>query len=72
MATASPSRLPDPVELIFSCTVCGATLDELYGQPQNERGFNGSGISLDRPATKLWLAECTHLTCNEHLEGGGQ
>jgi len=72
MAPGLPSCLPEPVELIISCTVCGATLDQLYGRIENGHKLDDSSISLDRPVTKLWLAECTHLTCNEHLEDGGQ
>ncbi|KAL9084202.1 MAG: hypothetical protein Q9165_008188 [Trypethelium subeluteriae] len=38
---------------------------------ESNHGLNDSRQAHDTKITKLWLTECAHLTCGEHLEGGG-
>ncbi|OCL11823.1 hypothetical protein AOQ84DRAFT_228711 [Glonium stellatum] len=60
-----------PYEIIFSCSVCQATISEIYSESESARGIRDGRSPDDRVVTKLWLTECAHLTCVEHLEGGG-
>ncbi|KAF1987990.1 hypothetical protein K402DRAFT_329501, partial [Aulographum hederae CBS 113979] len=60
-----------PDEIIFSCSVCQATISDLYRRPKSRYLFNDGISNVESPVTKLWLLECAHLTCGEHLEGGG-
>lgn len=72
-----------PLDIIFSCTVCGATLDEVYSEPDvngglgatsdSEDGNGGLGSTSDSEdisIVRLYLTHCAHLTCAKHLEGG--
>ncbi|KAF1810287.1 hypothetical protein P152DRAFT_107272 [Eremomyces bilateralis CBS 781.70] len=58
-----------PLELIFSCSICNKTLTEVYEAIDAQR--DGSVNPAYDIATKLWFTECAHITCSEHLEGGG-
>jgi hypothetical protein len=58
-----------PFNIIFSCVICQRTIGDVYP------GATGSSQSESEnaiPTCKLWLTECTHLTCSEHLPGGGR
>jgi hypothetical protein len=59
-------------EVIFSCGICQATISEVYTTTESNKGFhNGSGDD-DGIVTRLWIAECSHVSCGKHLEGGGR
>jgi hypothetical protein len=58
-------------DIIFACTICQATLDQIYEHPESTKGLRDGRSPVDRPVCKLWLTECGHLTCGKHLEGGG-
>ncbi|KAI9717482.1 MAG: hypothetical protein M1828_007182 [Chrysothrix sp. TS-e1954] len=62
-----------PIEIILSCNVCCKPISEVYREADSDKGFSDgtAGRDVERQVTKLWLTECTHLTCGEHLEGGG-
>ncbi|KAL9075616.1 MAG: hypothetical protein Q9157_003946 [Trypethelium eluteriae] len=60
-----------PLELILSCSICQATINDVYSSRPSNHGLNDGRQSHDTTTTKLWLTECAHLTCGEHLEGGG-
>ena len=66
---SSPDVLA-PYEIIFSCAICQKTISELYRRPRTDHGFS-SGGGDECVVTRLWLSECGHLTCSDHLEGGG-
>ncbi|KAF2424840.1 hypothetical protein EJ08DRAFT_410775 [Tothia fuscella] len=72
-STASSESLLSPHDVIFSCSICQATITEIYAKPEGDQGFNShsDGTDQERVVTKLWLTECSHLTCTAHLEGGG-
>jgi len=71
-AESSTTPPPKPVEIIYSCSVCHKTISEIYKEIQNDQGFRDENDTNDgQPITKLWMTECAHLTCSEHLEGGG-
>lgn len=78
MASSSPSRKStDEVgleELIFSCSICQATISDVYAHPEGNKGFrSASGEQQeDGIVTRMWIAECSHITCSKHLEGGGK
>jgi hypothetical protein len=63
-----------PHDVIFSCSICQATISEIYATLQGDQGFksNSDGSEKEHVVTKLWLTECSHLTCSLHLEGGGE
>jgi len=61
--------LISPFNIIFSCVICQKTIADVYPArtvvPDHEIG------SLEN-ACKMWITGCCHLTCSEHLEGGGK
>jgi hypothetical protein len=58
-------------ELIFSCGICQATVSEVYATPESNRGFHSGSGDDDSIVTRLWIAECSHVSCGKHLAGGG-
>jgi hypothetical protein len=62
-------ELISPFNMIFSCVICQRTIADVYpvkrSKPHHETG------SLETPC-KMWLTNCSHLTCSDHLEGGGK
>jgi len=65
-------ELPLPVEIIFSCQVCQATISDIHQESAHGGDIdNGTPSTRDRPLPRLWLTECAHLTCGIHLDGGG-
>ncbi|USW58736.1 hypothetical protein Slin15195_G120550 [Septoria linicola] len=60
---------PSLEEIIFSCGICQATVSELY-PPDADNPHSHSGDD-DGMGTKLWIANCVHIFCGRHLDGGG-
>ena len=58
-------------ELIFSCGICQATVSEVYATPESNKGFHSGSGDDDGIVTRLWIAECSHVSCGKHLPGGG-
>lgn len=58
-------------ELIFSCGICQATVSEVYATPESNKGFHSGSGDDDGIVTRLWIAECSHVSCGKHLAGGG-
>lgn len=58
-------------ELIFSCGICQATVSEVYATPESNKGFHSGSSDDDGIVTRLWIAECSHVSCGKHLAGGG-
>lgn len=58
-------------ELIFSCGICQATVSEVYATPESNKGFHSGSGDNDGIVTRLWIAECSHVSCGKHLAGGG-
>lgn len=58
-------------ELIFSCGICQATVSEVYVTPESNKGFHSGSGDDDGIVTRLWIAECSHVSCGKHLAGGG-
>ncbi|KAF2672807.1 hypothetical protein BT63DRAFT_137155 [Microthyrium microscopicum] len=61
-------QLISPYNIIFSCDICQRTVSDIY--PDATLCESSGDGRLESPC-KLWVTECTHLTCSEHLEGGG-
>ncbi|KAK6396764.1 hypothetical protein LTR65_008662 [Meristemomyces frigidus] len=57
-------------EIVFSCGMCQATPSEVYATRESNHGFHSGSADEDGTVTKLWIAECSHITCGKHLEGG--
>lgn len=66
----SSPDLAEPCDIIFSCAICQISISDLYRRPRTDHGFSLGG-DHERVVTRLWLSECGHLTCSDHLEGGG-
>lgn len=75
-ATSSSTRGGDedvPLEeLIFSCSICSATVSDVYKTGESNKGFHSGSGDDDGLVTKMWIADCSHVTCSKHLEGGGR
>lgn len=74
---ASSSSKPDddefPIEeIVFSCSVCQATVSEVYATVESNHGFHSGSGDGDGIVTKMWIGECSHITCGKHLENGGK
>ncbi|KAF2085888.1 hypothetical protein K490DRAFT_67176 [Saccharata proteae CBS 121410] len=68
----SSDQTPSPLNIIFSCHVCQASISEIYDAGASSSDFHdGRPDTGDRRVTSLWLTECMHLVCGKHLEGGG-
>jgi hypothetical protein len=64
----SPKMLT-PYDIVFCCSVCQSLPSEVY------RDFTGEGLNFgqgNNTPTLLWLAECGHVVCSKHFEGGGE
>ncbi|KAK7542203.1 uncharacterized protein J3D65DRAFT_689975 [Phyllosticta citribraziliensis] len=63
---------PNALEVIFTCDICQASIADLYRNDDAATDFqDGRSEGSDRRITSLWLTSCMHLTCANHLEGGG-
>ncbi|MCJ1275217.1 hypothetical protein MMC21_003018 [Puttea exsequens] len=59
------------IDLILSCSVCQATLSSIHREDGQDSGLRRTDDVQSGRIPKLWLTECTHLTCGKHFEGGG-
>ena len=59
-------------DMVFSCSVCHKTLSEIYPDGDNQSGLHHEPDQPTGRIVKLYLTECAHVVCAEHLEGGGQ
>ena len=66
------STLSSIEEIVFSCSVCQATLSDVYATVESNKGFHDGHEKDDGIVTKLWMAECSHVTCAKHLGDGGE
>ncbi|KAF2840657.1 hypothetical protein M501DRAFT_1001657 [Patellaria atrata CBS 101060] len=64
----SLDKPPSPFEIIMSCSICQKLISDIYRHPETNSLRDGTDNLI---ITKLWLTECAHLTCSQHLEGGG-
>lgn len=74
MESSSPKRNDDSfplAEIIFSCNTCQATVSDVYATKEDNHGFYGGSGNDDGIVTKMWIADCSHITCAKHLENGG-
>ncbi|KAL8853223.1 MAG: hypothetical protein Q9221_001957 [Calogaya cf. arnoldii] len=62
---------PETIDFILSCSICQNTLSTIYGQDGNSDGLHQGTDNTGGAINKLWLTECAHITCAQHLEGGG-
>jgi len=65
------NKMFNPLDIIFSCTVCGETLDEIYSEPAGNGGLRSTSDFEDGSIVRLYATQCAHLICAKHLEGGG-
>lgn len=70
-SAATSSRDLQLQELIFSCSICQAIVNDIYASREHNKGFHSGSGDDDGVVTRLWLAECAHAFCGKHLSGGG-
>ncbi|QDS76470.1 hypothetical protein FKW77_004949 [Venturia effusa] len=70
-STACSDDLIAPYEIVFSCSLCQKTITDLYTKPRSDKGLSTGSDGPETVATKLWITDCGHVICGEHLEGGG-
>lgn len=70
----APSEADDitPLDIIFSCFVCGATVSQLYDDAPTAQGFSDGINPKERLVTKIWLMSCCHMVCARHIKAGGK
>ena len=57
----------NPLQLAYSCSICGRTASELYNNvDQNEGMHDGLGPN-ERSFLMLWLTDCGHLICRHEV-----
>ena len=62
-----------PLDFIYACSVCGASFADIYEGHNETVGGLSDGINpKERLVTRLFLANCCHVFCSSHLEGGGK
>ena len=72
MMPVNANDVPRPIEVIFSCQICYTPISEVYKDLEYDKGFRDKeGSFSEQPITRLWLADCCHVICGKHLEGGG-
>jgi hypothetical protein len=60
-----------PLDFIFSCSVCGDTLSEVYkGHNRTVQGLTDGINPQDRLVSRLFVGSCSHVICIKHIEGG--
>lgn len=61
------------LNFIYACSICGATFADTYeGHHETVQGLSDGINPKDRLVTKLYLSDCCHVFCGEHIEGGGE
>lgn len=58
-------------QMVFACGMCQATIAEVYATKDSNSGFDSNSGESDGVVTRMWIAECSHIVCGKHLEGGG-
>jgi hypothetical protein len=66
------TSLLSATDIVLSCSICQAPLSSIYNDDDQNNGLRKGDGPYNGRVTKLWLTECTHLTCAKHLEGGGR
>ena len=75
MASSSTNRSDDAfnlAEIIFACSICQATVSDVYTTVESNHGFHSGSGDEDGIVDKMWIAGCSHVTCAKHLENGGE
>ncbi|KAF1358783.1 hypothetical protein EJ07DRAFT_166647 [Lizonia empirigonia] len=70
---SAPQGLADsPLNFIYACSVCCTTFADAYeGHNETVHGLSDGINPKGRLVSKLYLGNCCHVFCGEHLEGGG-
>lgn len=59
------------LDCIFACGICQSTVPEVYSEGHSH-GLNSGDSHQEAAITKIWwIADCSHVFCGKHLEGGG-
>lgn len=77
MESGASSALPgveaSPLNFIYACSICCATFADAYeGHNETVQGLSDGINPKERLVTKLYLGNCCHVFCGEHIEGGGE
>lgn len=72
-AKAPPEQGISPLNFIYACSICCASFADIYeGHRETVQGFSDGINPKERLVTRLYLANCCHVFCGKHLEGGGE
>lgn len=61
-----------PLDIIFNCGICHDSLRDIYAASEDNKGFGDGRDVGQTTVNKFWIAECGHLICAKHIEGGGR
>ena len=60
------------LNLLFTCFICGKTLDDVYQTRDTAQHFTDGINPRERDVSKLFLTSCFHVVCACHLPNGGK
>ena len=60
----------DILMISLSCHLCGKTIDDLYHGLDQTDGLRDGTKGDQGVINMLWLTECDHVFCRDHLPGG--
>jgi hypothetical protein len=80
VATMSSELAKGPMEqnvtalnFIYACSICCTSFADVYeGKNETVRGLSDGINPKERIVTRLFLSNCCHVFCSNHLEGGGK
>jgi hypothetical protein len=70
---STPETTCTMLDIIFSCHLCNETFNKIYAGHEGEtvQGLSDGINPSDRAVTRVFLTDCHHVICIEHLENGG-
>ncbi|CAO2658497.1 Nn.00g062200.m01.CDS01 [Neocucurbitaria sp. VM-36] len=69
---AKPPPEVAPLNFIYACQLCCASFADVYeSHHETVQGFSDGINPKERLITRIFLSNCCHVFCSEHLEGGG-
>ncbi|KAH7371507.1 hypothetical protein BKA66DRAFT_572747 [Pyrenochaeta sp. MPI-SDFR-AT-0127] len=73
LAKPLPEQDVAPLNFIYACCICCASFADVYeGCNETVCGLSDGINTKERLVSKMFLANCCHVFCAEHLEGGGE
>ena len=71
--TVLPDQGISPLNFIYACSICCASVADVYkNHKETVQGLSDGINPKERLVTRLYLANCCHVFCIKHIEGGGK